>query len=179
MRNGQWVTRPGDGPGVRVGTGQDVREALRKADERLRAMGRAFEEEPSAIDGAALNYTCRVMSLEEAVTGTFRLLNDRVFAEDSPIRSDGDAWEAFRDQREEFIGFYRSALNAVEAYREVLLAYCAVKRRYRPPQPGDLQRIRWDKRVQLEERDACLQAFTGFQQKFSAMMVVLDPVIMP
>jgi hypothetical protein len=178
MCNGQRPTRPVDGPDVRVGTVPDIREALREADERLRAMVRVFEEEPSAIDGATLNYTGRVMSLEEAVTGTLRLLNDRVFADDSSIRSDGDTWEAFRNQREEFIGFYRSALAAAEAYREVLLAYTAVKRRYGPPQPGDLQWIRWDKRVQLEERDACLQAFTSFQQKFSAMMVVLDPVIM-
>jgi hypothetical protein len=171
--------RPRTGLDLMVGTGLDVREALREADGILRAMVRAYEEEPSAIDGSALNNTGPVMSLEGAITGTFRLLDARVYAKNSPIRSDGDIWEAFGEQREEFIGFYRSALAALEAYREVLQAYCAVKRRCAAPQPGDLQWIRWDKRVQLEERDACIQAFTDFQRKFSAMIVVLHPVTMP
>ena len=47
------------------------------------------------------------------------------------------------------------------------------------PQPGDLERIRRDKRVHVEERDACLKAFSDFQDKFSAMLAVFCPVVMP
>ena len=58
-------------------------------------------------------------------------------------------------------------------------AYDAIKRRSAPPQPGDLDRIRRDKHVHIEERDACIQALTHFQGKFSAMLAVMSPVVLP
>ena len=160
-------------------TSHEVREELRKADERLRAIVRTYEEKPSAIDSVILGITERTTSVETVVTGTFRLLQARVYAKDSPMRSDRDVWEAFREQKDEFIGFYKSALTALEAYGEVLQAYCAVKRKSVPPQPGDLERIRQDKHVHLEERAACIEAISDFQAKFSAMLAVLCPVSLP
>jgi hypothetical protein len=165
--------------GIRADADPGVAETLREADERLRAMVCAYEENPSAIDNGVLNTGRRARSVEAEITGTFRLLQAKVYAEDSPIRADRDIWEAFREQRDEFAGFYRSALTALEAYHEVLQAYGAVKQRSQLPQPGDLERIRRDKHVHLEERAACIQAVSDFQRKFSAMIVVLQPVILP
>lgn len=156
-----------------------LNEELRKAEARLRVMVRAYEEKPSAIDDAALVPIDRTTSVEAAVTGTFRLLQERVYAEDSLISADPDVWEAFCDQRDEFVSFYRSALTALETYREVLNAYRATRRRSAPFRPGDLERIRRDKHVHVEERDACLEAFSDFQGKFSAMLTVLSPVALP
>ena len=167
-----------DPVGARMDADRKVREELWEADERLRALVRAFEDKPSTID-AAMNTADRAVSAEAAVIGTFRLLRTRVYTEDSPLRSDVDIWEAFCAQQEEFARFYRSALTALEAYREVLHAYDTIKRRSAPPQPGDLDRIRRDKHVHIEERDACIQALTYFQAKFSAMLAVLSPVVLP
>ncbi|MGP7998902.1 MAG: hypothetical protein ACLPKI_16530 [Streptosporangiaceae bacterium] len=165
--------------GAAADAGQQVREELRRADERLRAMVRAYQEKPSAIDDAVLLAIDRTVSAEAAITGTFRLLQARVYAEGSPMRAERDVWEAFCEQKDEFAAFYRSALTALESYREILEAYRAVKRRSAPPQPGDLKRIRRDKHVHVEERDACLEAFSDFQGKFSAMLAVLCPVVLP
>jgi len=159
--------------------GQQVREELRRADERLRAMVRAYEEKPSAIDDAVLGTTDRSTSVEAVITGTFRLLQTIMYTEGSPMRAECDVWEAFCEQKDEFVGFYRSALTTLESYREILEAYRAVKRRSVPLRPGNLERIRRDKHVHIEERDACLEALGDFQGKFSAMLAVLSPVALP
>ena len=138
--------------------GQQVREELRKADERLRATVCAYEEKPSAIDDAVLGTADQSTSVEAVITGTFRLLRATMYAEASPMRADRDVLEAFCEQKDEFVGFYRSALTTLESYREIMEAYRAVKRRSVPPRPGNLERLRRDKHVHVEERDACLEA---------------------
>ena len=167
-----------DPVGASTDADREVREELVEADERLRALVSALENKPSSID-AATNTADGAVSAEAAVIGTFRLLRTRVYTEASPLRSEVDIWEAFRGQEKEFAYFYRSALTALETYREVLHAYEAIKRNSPPLQPGDLDRIRRDKHVYIEERDACIQALTHFQGKFSAMLAVLSPVVLP
>jgi hypothetical protein len=160
-------------------TNQQIGAELRKADERLRAMIRRYQESPRILDGVILAADDRDTSVEAAVIRTFRLLQARVYPEDSPLRADHDVWEAFREQRDEFADFYRSALTALESYREVLEAYRAVKRTPAPLQRGDLERIQRDKHVHVKERDACLAALRDFQGKFSAMLAVFCPVPLP
>lgn len=154
-------------PCLRV-TGQ-----LQEAEERLQVLARMCEERPSAMDRAALSDAEMAINAETAVSETFRLLNAKVYAECSPLRFDHDIWEAFREQRDEFVDFYRSALIALEIYREVLQAYFVLKRNPASLHPGELRLIREDKRIHIEERDACIRAFSDFQGKFSAMLVVL------
>jgi len=156
-----------------------VIEQLREADERLRLIARMCEERPSAMDSAALYTADIAMDVEVAVTETFDLFDAKVCSEGSPLRSDGDTWEAFREQRDEFVGFYRSILIALEVYREVLQAYRIVKQKSFPLQRGELKRIQQDKRVHIEERDACIRAFSDFQKKFSAMLAVFCPAVPP
>lgn len=156
-----------------VGPSADVREALRVADERLRAMLLAYEERPGEID-AAIGTAAAGPGIERTLTGIFRFLQKQVYADDSPLRPDDqDAWVAFRGQREEFLGFYASALAAAETYREVLQTHQAILRRLRPV---SLKRVRSDVRVLIGERTACLAAFHEFQAKFSGMLTVLAPV---
>jgi len=158
---------------IPVSPGADVRAGLRAADERLRAMLLTYEERPGEID-EALGAAAAGPGIERTLTGIFRLLQEQVYADDSPLRlDDQDAWEAFRWQREEFLGFYASALAAVETYREVLQAHPVVLRKLRP---GSLKRLRSDVHVLIGERTACVAAFREFQAKFSSMLTVLAPV---
>lgn len=159
--------------------GQQIGAELRKADRRLREMIHRYQESPSTLDGVVLAAGDPDTSVEAAVIRTFRLVLARVYPEDSPLRADQDVWEAFREQRDEFTDFYRSALTALESYREVLEAYRAVKRTRAPLRRGDLERIQRDKHVHVQERDACLAALREFQGKFSAMLAVLCPVPLP
>ena len=94
--------------------GQQIEAELRKADERLREMIHRYQESPSTLDGVVLAADDPDASAEAAVIRTFRLLLARVYPEDSPLRADQDVWEAFREQRDEFTDFYRSALTALE-----------------------------------------------------------------
>jgi hypothetical protein len=159
--------------------GDQVRAELREADERLSAMIYRCQERPSALDDVVLAIDDTDKSVEAAVVGTFRLLQACVYPVDSPLRADRDVWQAFREQREEFADFYRSALTALESYREVLEAYRTVKRTPAPLRRGDLERIQRDKHVHVRERDACLAALRDFQGKFSAMLAVFCPVPLP
>src|SRR5215813_5769535 len=132
---------------------------LREVDERLRAMVEAYLENPSAIDSCFLNGTNRAVDVKATITEAYRIMKTRVYAEDSLLRADNDVWEAFEEQKEEFVGFYRSALKALEIYREVLQAYNLVQREaVREPQRGEIERLRQDKRAHVEERDACIDA---------------------
>ena len=144
-------------------------ERLKEAEGRLLSIARMCEERPSAIDGAALHATDMVTDAHLAVEEAFHHLH----AEVNDLRFDSDIREALQEQRDEFAYFYRSALGALEIYREILRAYHALKRASASPQPGELQRIREDERVHIEERDLCIRAFSEFQSKFSAMIAIL------
>jgi hypothetical protein len=171
--------RVGDTASALAGTARQVGVDLRRANERLGAMIHLYQHNPRTLDDAVLAADDQDASVEATVIGTFRLLQARVYPEDSPLRADQDVWEAFREQRDEFTDFYRSALTALESYREVLEAYRKVKRTQAPLRRGDLERIQRDKHVHVQERDACLAALREFRGKFSAMLAVLCPVPLP
>jgi hypothetical protein len=158
---------------------QQIKAELRAADEGLSALIRRYQERPSTLDDVVLAADDTGNSVEAAVLRTFRLIQARVYPEDSPLRADRDVWQAFREQSDEFADFYRSALTALESYREILEAYRTVKRAPAPPRRGDLERIQRDKHVHVKERDACLAALRDFQGKFSAMLAVFCPVPLP
>jgi hypothetical protein len=147
---------------------------LRSLDERLRVMLNAYEENPSAIDSGLLSVSDRAVDVEAAVIDAYRIIKTRVYAEDSPLRADHDVWAAFAEQKDEFIGFYRAALTALEIYREVLRTYSLVKTAAEPrPQRGDLKRIQQDKQVQMAERAGCIEAVNDLHGKFSGMLTIL------
>jgi hypothetical protein len=152
----------------------NVKEELLRLDEWLKALVDTFEERPSAIDGGVLRSTTRTVDVEAAITEVYRTLKSGVFTAESPLRGDNDLWEAFREQREEFIEFYKRALNAVETHKEVLLYFTLVKDEARSrSRHGDLGAMLQDKQAYLEERDACITAFSNFYGKFSAMLADL------
>ena len=97
-----------------------VKDELLRLDERLKLLMSQFEETPSAIDNGLLTPSRSAPGIETVITQVYRTMNDRVYSEQSPVRVDDDLWEAFHQQRDEFIGFYKSALNAVEMHKEVL-----------------------------------------------------------
>ena len=69
--------------------------------------------------------------------------------------------------------FYRSALGAVEIYREMLRAYALLRPAGLRPQRGDLERVRQDTHAHVAERGECIQAVCDFHGEFSAMLAVL------
>jgi hypothetical protein len=162
-----------------MSTDRQARAELWASSEHLRNRISAYRDQPHAIDDAVLATDDGSLSVEAVIIRAYRLLGHLVYAPGSPLEADQELGEAFRQQEEELVDFYWSALTAVEAYREVLVAYRALKYGCALAQRGGLERIRRDKRVQLEERNACLEALTDFHRKFSAMLVVLNPVPLP
>ncbi len=151
-----------------------LEDELRSLDERLRVMLDAYEENPSAIDSGLLSVTDRAVDVEAAIIDAYRIMKTRVYAEDGPLHADHDVWAAFEEQKDEFIGFYKSALTALEIYREVLRTYSLLKATAEPqPQRGDLKWIQQDKQVQVAERAGCIEAVSDLHGKFSAMLTVL------
>jgi hypothetical protein len=166
-------TRSGGAGDQRAAPGE-LKDALRGMEERLRAMLEVYEENPSAIDSGLLSTTGRAVDVRAAVIDAYRVMKAQVYAEDSPLRADHDVWAAFEEQKDEFIGFYKSALIALEIYREVLQTYSLVNTAAEPrPQRGDLKRIQQDKQVQVAERTGCIEAVGDFHGKFSAMLTIL------
>jgi hypothetical protein len=165
--------RSGDAGDQRAAPGE-LKDELRGMEERLRAMLEVYEENPSAIDSGLLSTTGRAVDVRAAVIDAYRIMKTKVYAEDSSLRADHDVWAAFEEQKDEFIGFYKSALIALEIYREVLQTYSLVNTAAEPqPQRGDLKRIQQDKQVQVAERTGCIEAVGDFHGKFSAMLTIL------
>jgi hypothetical protein len=166
------------GPGSGVITDQadahDVKDELFKLERWLKALVDTYEERPSAIDRAVSDAAGHAIDVRAAITAAFRTMKNQVFTEESPLRTDNDLWEAFKEQQDEFTAFYRSALNAVETHKELLQHYDVVKEEARlHPQHGDLERMRQDRRAYVEERDECITAVNYFFGKFSAMLTDL------
>lgn len=165
---------PGTGVVVDQVNARRLNDELRELDERLRVMVETYQENPSAIDSYVLDITNRAVDVKATITEAYRIMKTRVYVDDSALRADNDVWEAFEDQKDEFIGFYRSALKALEIYRVVLQAYNHVQCEAGPqPQHGDIEHIGQDKRAQVEERDGCINAVSDFHSKFSAMITIL------
>lgn len=151
-----------------------VADELLGLDERLRGLIFLFDEAPSAIDNELLNAGRLAVGVEAVLTQVYRAMKDKVFSEKSPVRVDADLWEALREQRDEFVGFYRSALNAVELHKELHQHFTLVKNQTQSRlQHGDLSAVRQDKQAYLEERDECITAISNFYGKFSAMLAEL------
>lgn len=148
-----------------------LKEEFREIDERLRAMIDGYDEKPSLIDSGVLSAARNTVNVEAAISEAYRLMNARVYADNSPLRADGVVWRAFGEQRDEFITFYKSALRALEAFKNVLLAYNDLKNK--PLRRGELERARRDEHVLGGEREACIEAVTNFCRKFSAMLTIL------
>jgi len=151
-----------------------LNDELHELDARLQTMVDAYQEKPSVIDNAILDNTSYAVDVDRVITEVYQIMKTRIYAQDSPLRADTDVWEAFKEQKDEFIDFYKSALRALETYREVLQAYNLMNREASPLlQRGDLERIRQDKRTHVEERERCIKAISEFHGKFSAMLVIL------
>jgi hypothetical protein len=146
-----------------------LNDDLRELVERLSTMVEAYQEKPSAIDTDVIDSTIRAV-----ITDIYCTMKSSVYADDSPLRAEREVWDAFQEQQDEFIDFYKSAQRALEAYKEVLQFYNLVMGQARvQPQLGDLQRIRQDKHAHVEERDECIEAVSDFYGKFCAMLTVI------
>jgi hypothetical protein len=150
-------------------------EELLQISEWLSIVVDAYEEKPSTIDIDILNTTDCAVDIKGAITKVYRVMKTRVYTVDSPLRADEDVWEAFKEQQDEFIGFYKSALKALDIYKDVLQAYSLVRgKARRRPRHGHLERIRQDKHAHVAERAGCIEAVSDFYSKFSAMLTVLS-----
>ena len=127
---------------------------LGELDERLAAMVDRFEEQPRTIDESASN-------VEALITDIYRIMKTDVFAEGSFLQ--GDMRDAFTERKDEFTGFYRSALRHLETY-----GMLQQQRR------DDTDWIRKNYSALLEERDACIAAISDFREMFSIMFGVLS-----
>jgi len=168
--------RPAGGVMADYTDADNVKIALLELGEQLKALVDTYEEKPGVIDMHVLNTTSQAVDVEAMIIKVYRVMKRRVFTDESPLQVDTDLWQAFREQQDEFLEFYKFALNAVEVYKEVLRYYTLVKdgaRLY--PQHGDLEGIRQDNRAYMAERDDCITAVSNFSGKFSAMLIALRP----
>jgi hypothetical protein len=170
------TTDPGSGVATDLAVARDkLKTELRELDDRLGAIVDVYEEKPKAIDAGGPGAASSAADVEAMITVVYRVMKTRVYAEDSPLRADIDMWVAFREQKDEFIDFYKSALRALETYQEVLRVHGLMKTDAGPrPGRGGLERVRRDKRIQVAERDGCIEAVSDFHAKFSAMLTVLS-----
>jgi hypothetical protein len=152
----------------------DLVGTLRSFDRQLRIMVETYEEIPRAIDEALGDAADNVVNPEKVVIELHRLMRTSVFAEYSPLRANPNLWDAFVQQQDEFISFYKSAYSALEIYAEVLQAY-SLRRltEEKPSKHGGLEKICQDKSVQVRERNSCIEAIGYLYGKFSAMLMVL------
>ena len=154
-----------------------LKDELREIDGRLRSIVDAYEEKPSVIDAEILNAAGHASDIKATIVDVYQIMKRRVYAEDSPLRKDYDVWNSFKEQEDEFIGFYKSALGALEVYQEVFHTYRLLKGEGRLRlRRGDLERIRQDEHAHIAERDGCIEAVSGFREKYSAMLTTLGAV---
>lgn len=167
--------RPAGGVVAGQADADNVKTELLGLGEQLKARIDIYEERPSVIDSDILGTTDGAADVEAMITKIYRTMKRQVFADESPLRVDTDFWEAFREQQDEFMEFYRSALNAVEVHKEVLQYYQLVKSEARQRlRHGDLEGIRQDNYAYVAGRDECIAAVGHFSGKFSAMLIVLS-----
>lgn len=140
----------------------------------LSAMVEAYEASPRALDDAIVADPGDTWHAETVIMNVYYVMKRLVFADEAPLQANPEVWAAFQEQRAEFIGFFESARAALETYTMVLRMYQEVSG---DPgygaRPGELDGVRRDKHVQVEERRNCITAFREFSAKFSAMLGVL------
>lgn len=163
----------GSTAGDRGDARQKLKHDLDECEKRLRAMVAKYKAKPSAID-SGLDAADSKVDVEATVTEVYEIMSLRVYADDNPLQLADNLREAFQAQEDEFDEFYRSAVTALEAYKEVLKNYNLVKGGVPPrPERGDLSKIQQDVHAFLEERTMCIKAVTDFHGKFCAMLAVL------
>jgi hypothetical protein len=149
----------------------ETAERLRALAARLSAEVEAYESSPRALDNAIV---LGRGNAESVITSIFELMKWQVFAERAPLQANPEVWIAFQEQQPEFIRFFRAVQAALEVYGEILRIYQAVSGETGyGARPGDLDGVRRDKHVQVEERAHCIAAVREFSGKFSAMLAVL------
>lgn len=149
----------------------NLREDFHEIYERLHAMVDEYDDEPDSIDNGILTDDVTA-NVEAAIIEAYKMMKTRVFAEDSPLRSDDVAkWNAFQNQKNELATSYRSARQALKEFSEGLQAYDLL--RLRPLSHGSLDRFLRDGRVLGEERSKCIDAVARFYGVFSGMLTVL------
>jgi hypothetical protein len=147
---------------------------LHEINEQLQVIIDTCQRLPSVIDDYILGSTNGVISIEATIVEAYQVMKTNVYSSDSPLRASSDLWEAFLEQKDEFLGFYTSALNELEVYKEVLQAYNSFRAAAKLlPDRSGLERIRRYKHIHVDERDKCIGAVTDFYGKFSAMLAVL------
>jgi hypothetical protein len=169
------LRRPAGGDMAGLTDADSVKIGLLGLGQRLKALADRYEERPGAIDTGFLKPAGRAMDVEATITEVYRVMKSRVFTDESPLRgADFDLWEAFREQQDEFLEFYKHALNAVEVHRETLRYYRLVTdEAWLRPRHGDLEGVWQDNRAYMAERDECIAAISNFSGKFSAMLIAL------
>jgi hypothetical protein len=147
---------------------------LRALAARLQATVDSYEASPRGLDTDISSGPETAGQAETMIMNVYSLMRRQVFNEESPLRVSPEVWTAFQRQQPEFISFFETACTALETYSEILCIYQRVSGAAdRPAQPGDLDGIRRDKHVQVEERRQCIAAVREFSSKLSAMLAVL------
>lgn len=159
--------------GQRDGYAETVRQ-LRALASGLAAMVEAYEASPRSLDDVLTAGTGVAGHAETVILHVYELMKHRVFAEEAPLQANPEVWKAFQEQRPEFISFFETARAAVETYSDILRMYQHVSGQAEyGARPGELDGVRQDKRVQIDERRHCITAVREFSAKFSAMLAVL------
>jgi hypothetical protein len=152
----------------------ETAEQLRAQAAGLSAMVEAYEASPRSLDDVIATGAGAPGHAETVIMSVYELMQRRVFAEETPLQANPEVWAAFQEQRPEFISFFERVRAALETYSDILRIYQQVSGQddY-GARPGELDGVRQDKRVQVEERRHCITAVREFSAKFSAMLVVL------
>lgn len=134
----------------------------------------AYEARPRSLDDVIAAGTEAAGHAEIVLMNVYELMKRRVFAEETPLQANPEVWAAFQEQRPEFISFFETARAALETYSEILRMYQHVSSQAEyGARPGELDGVRQDKHVQIDERRRCITAVREFSAKFSAMLAVL------
>jgi hypothetical protein len=152
----------------------DLVRTLRSFDRHFRANLESYEEIPRTLDEALANVAENAVNPEELLEELHCLMRTSVFADHSPLRANPSVWDAFKQQHDEFICFYRPARHGLEIYAEVLRAYSRSRLvKKESLQHGYIERICQEKSTQVLTRNRCIESIRHLSDKFSAMITVL------
>lgn len=147
---------------------------LRALSAGLSAMAEAYEASPRSLDNVVTGDGGVAGHAETMIMSVYELMKRLVFTEETPLQANPEVWAAFQEQQPEFIGFFETVRAALETYSEVLRIYRHVSGQAEyGTRPGELDGVRQDKHVQVEERRRCITAVRDFSAKYSAMLAVL------
>jgi hypothetical protein len=174
MTDRQCRTEPvAQAPGHQDGYAETA-EQLRALAAGLSEMAETYEASPRSLDDVIAAGEGAAGHAEAVIMDVYELMKRRVFAEQTPLQANPEVWEAFQEQRPEFISFFETVRAALETYSEILRMYQHVSGQADyGVRPGELDGFRQDKHVQVEERRNCINAVREFSAKFSAMLAVL------